>query len=494
MTTTAEIPGKAEGHNTAGYAPLGLLIDGQWRQGAAGQTTEVINPADEQVIGHLPAAEESDIDDAIAAAERGFAVWRDTPIIERTRILMKAAVLLRERAQDIGRIMTTEQGKPLKESVNEAARIANSIEWDAQDARRIYGRIIPSEHDLQLSVHHHPVGPVAAFVPWNFPAGSPNRKIAGALAAGCSMVIKASNETPGTAVALAQCYVDAGVPAGVLNLVFGSSAMISEKLIKAPQIRFVAFTGSIPVGKQLAAMAGAEMKPTIMELGGHAPVIVCADADPRVAARRSAQAKWANAGQVCTSPSRFLVHEDIHDAFVAELVKATEELTVGNGLEPGVDVGPLANKRRLDSVTTLVNDAVARGAKVEAGGRRIGDTGYFYAPTVLSNVPLDADVMRDEPFGPIAPVVAFKTIDQALQIANSLEFGLAAYAFTESAATTDVLVRGFEAGILSINHCGGSTPEAPSGGVKSSGHGREGGTEGVEAYLVTKRVSHRLRG
>lgn len=490
MTTTAT----AREHTGAEYAKLGLLIDGAWRQGAAGHTIEVINPENEQVIGHVPAAEESDIDDAIAAAERGFARWRDTPIIQRTAILLKAAALLRERSEEIGRIMTLEQGKPLKESVTEASRIAGSIEWDAQDARRIYGRIIPTEHDLQLSVHHHPVGPVAGFTPWNFPAGSPNRKIAGALAAGCSVVIKPSNETPGTACALAQCYLDAGLPAGVLNVVFGPSAMISEKLIDSPAMRFVAFTGSIPVGKQLAAMAGASMKPTIMELGGHAPVIVCADADPVLAARRSAVAKWANAGQVCTSPSRFIVHESLHDAFVAELVSATKELTVGNGLVPGTDMGPLANKRRLEAVSALVDDAVGRGAKVEVGGTRLGETGYFYSPTVLTNVPLDARVMIDEPFGPIAPVVAFKDLDEALEIANSLEFGLAAYAFTESAATADALVRGFEAGILSINHCGGSTPEAPSGGVKSSGHGREGGTEGVEAFLVTKRVSHRLRG
>jgi succinate-semialdehyde dehydrogenase/glutarate-semialdehyde dehydrogenase len=490
MTTTA--PTKE--HAGTKYASLGLLIDGVWRQGAGGRTIEVLNPENERVIGHVPAAEESDIDEAIDAAERGFAIWRDTPIATRTAILMKAGTLLRERSAEIGRIMTLEQGKPLKESINEASRIANSIEWDAQDARRIYGRIIPSEHDLQLSVHRHPVGPVAGFTPWNFPAGSPNRKIAGALAAGCSVVIKPSNETPGTACALAQCYLDAGLPAGVLNVVFGPSAMISEKLIDSPVMRFVAFTGSIPVGKALAAMAGTAMKPTIMELGGHAPVIVCKDADPVVAARRSAAAKWANAGQVCTSPSRLIVHESLHDEFVAEFIKATRELKVGNGLEPGIDIGPLANKRRLDSVTTLVDEAVARGAKVELGGTRLGEKGYFYAPTVLTNVPLDAKVMVDEPFGPIAPIIPFTDLDEALAIANSLEFGLAAYAFTESTATADTLVRGFEAGILSINHCGGSTPEAPSGGVKSSGHGREGGTEGVEAFLITKRVSHRLRG
>lgn len=493
-TMTQIVEKAADDLDASGYAALGLYIDGRWKRGAKGKTIDVVSPADGSVIGKVPAAAEVDIDQAIAASVRGFEVWRDTPIAERTRILMRAAALLRERSEEIGRIMTIEEGKPLAAAIGEVMNVATIIEWDAQDARRLYGRIIPSENNLQLSVHYHPVGPVAAFTPWNFPAGSPNRKIAGALSAGCSIVLKASNETPGTAVALARCYADSGVPAGVLNLVFGSSDMISKKLIAAPEMRMIAFTGSIPVGKQLAMLAGAEMKPTIMELGGHAPVIVCADADPVTAARRAALAKWANAGQVCTSPSRFLVAEEIHDAFVEELVRCAQEYRIGNGLQEGTTLGPLANERRLDSMVEMVSDAVQKGAIIQTGGSRVGDQGFYFEPTVLTEVAPDALVMREEPFGPLAPVVRVKDVDEALAIANSLEFGLAAYAFTDSAATTDRLVRGFEAGIMSINHCFGSTPEAPSGGVKQSGHGREGGPEGVAAFMVVKRVSNRLRG
>jgi succinate-semialdehyde dehydrogenase/glutarate-semialdehyde dehydrogenase len=320
------------------------------------------------------------------------------------------------------------------------------------------------------------------------------RKISSALAAGCSIVIKASEETPATAAALVGCFVDAGLPAGVLNLVFGEPAEVSAHLIASPVIRLVAFTGSVPVGKLLAAAAGEVMKPSLMELGGHAPVIVCADADPARAARRAAQAKFANAGQVCTSPSRFLVHEGLVDDFTAEFVKAAEAVVVGDGLAEGTTMGPLANERRLRAMERLTADAVRRGATVRTGGERLDRAGYFFAPTVLTDVTPDADLMREEPFGPLAPITAFGDLDAALRTANELPYGLAAYAFTESAATAEHLVRELEAGILSVNHCGGSVPEAPSGGVKESGYGREGGPEALEAYLVTKRVSHLLAG
>lgn len=475
-----------------GYPALRLYIDGEWCEGETGRTTEVVNPATEQVIGHVPLATAADLDRAAAAAAAGFETWRSTPIAQRTAILHRAADLLVSRADEVGRTMTLEQGKPLAEAAGEARRVAGALRWDADDARRAYGRVIPSEDGTLLSVRRHPIGPVAAFTPWNFPAGSPMRKIAAALSAGCSIIIKASEETPGTACELVRCFADAGLPAGVLNLVFGEPAEVSAHLIAHPATRLVAFTGSVPVGKLLAAAAGAEMKPSLMELGGHAPVIVCADADPVTAARRAAAAKFANAGQVCTSPSRFLVHESLVEAFTEEFVRAAEAVVVGDGLDEGVTMGPLANERRLAAIEALVADAVARGAKVLTGGSRPDRPGYYYPPTVLTGVPDDAALMTDEPFGPLAPIVPFTDLDDALRTANALPYGLAAYGFTRSAATAERLTREFEAGILSINHCGGSVHEAPSGGVKSSGYGREGGPEGLDAYLVTKRVSHLL--
>lgn len=492
MTLTTPAPA-TEAHEFYAQATIGLRIGGEWRGASGTRTRDVLDPTDASVIGVVPVAEQADLDAAVAAAVQAFPGWRDTSLDERTRILMKAADNLRSRAAHIGRLMTIEEGKPLAEAIGECIRVAKAIEWDAQDARRAYGRLIPADPDLQLSVHHHPIGPVGAIVPWNFPVGSPNRKLAAAIAAGCSIVIKPSEETPASACALAQCFLDAGLPDGVLNVVFGRSAEVAQYLIADPRIRMVAFTGSVPVGKELAQLAGSFMKPTVMELGGHAPVIVAEDADPVVAARRVAAAKYTNAGQVCTSPSRVFVHRSLYDAFVAEFVAASEAVRVGNGLDDGVTMGPLSSERRLAAIEHLVADAVAKGATLATGGHRIGEAGYFFEPTVITDVPDDAQVLWDEPFGPITPVLPFDDLDAVIERANELPYGLAAYGFTDSASTTDRLVRGFEAGILSINHCVGSTPEAPSGGVKDSGWGREGGSEGLEAYLVTKRVSHKLR-
>ncbi|WP_329617623.1 NAD-dependent succinate-semialdehyde dehydrogenase [Streptomyces brevispora] len=477
-----------------GYPAVRMYIAGEWCQGSTGRTAPVVNPATEKVIGEVPLATPADLNRAAHAAAEGFEIWRTTPIARRTAILHAAADLATERAAGIGRIMTAEQGKPLAEAAGEVRRVADSLRWHADDARRAYGRIIPSAPGTLLTVRREPVGPVAAFVPWNFPAGSPMRKISAALAAGCSIVIKASEETPGTACALVRCFEDAGVPAGALNLVFGEPAEVSSRLIAHPDIRLVAFTGSVPVGKLLAADAGARMKPSLMELGGHAPVIVCADADPVVAARRAAAAKFANAGQVCTSPSRFLIHESLLAEFTAAFVEAAGDVRVGDGLDPATTMGPLANERRLAAVERLAADAVARGATVALGGERMEGPGYFYPPTVLTGVPADALVMTEEPFGPIAPVVPFTDLDEALAQANALPYGLAAYGFTESAVTAERLASELRAGILSVNHCGGSVHEAPSGGMKDSGYGREGGPEGLDAYLVTKRVSHLLAG
>lgn len=478
---------------TEQYAPLGMLIAGAWCPGETGQTVSVLNPATEEVLGQVPLATAGDLDRAVDAAVTGFATWRSMPVKERAAILHTAADLLADRADRVARVMTLEQGKPLTEARGEVLRVADTLRWDVEDARRAYGRIIPSAFDTVLSVRREPVGPVAAFTPWNFPAGSPMRKIAAALSAGCSIIIKAAEETPGTACELVRCFQEAGVPAGTLNLVFGEPAEVSAHLIASPAVRLVAFTGSIAVGKLLAATAGGEMKPTLMELGGHAPVIVCADADPVTAARRAATAKFVNAGQVCTSPSRFMVHESLLEEFVAEFTAAADAVVVGNGIDNGVTMGPMANERRVTAMEELVADAVSRGADVLRGGRRLDRAGYFFPPTVLTNVLPDAGVMHEEPFGPISPIVPFSALDEALTTANSLPYGLAAYGFTRSAATAERLTRGLEAGILSINHCGGSVHEAPSGGVKSSGHGREGGPEGLAGYLVTKRVSHLLK-
>ncbi|MEE1765157.1 NAD-dependent succinate-semialdehyde dehydrogenase [Streptomyces sp. SP18BB07] len=475
-----------------GYPAVRMYIAGEWCQGGTGQTAPIVNPATEEVIGEVPLATAADLDRALSAADEGFRVWRETPVAQRTAILHAAADLIGERAAEIGRIMTLEQGKPLKESTGEALRTADTLRWHADDARRAYGRIIPSAPGTVLTVRREPIGPVAAFVPWNFPVGGPNRKISSALSAGCSIVIKGSEETPATAAALVRCYADAGLPAGVLGLVFGEPAEVSAHLIASPITRVVAFTGSVPVGKLLAAEAGKVMKPSLMELGGHAPVIVCADADPVPAARKAAQAKFANAGQVCTSPSRFLVHESLVEDFTAEFVKAAEAVVVGDGLAEGATMGPLANERRLKAMERLTADAVARGAKVLTGGERLERAGYFFAPTVLTDVPADAELMHEEPFGPLAPIVPFTDLDEALATANGLPYGLAAYGFTQSAATAERLSAVLEAGILSINHCGGSVHEAPSGGVKDSGYGREGGPEALDAYLITKRVSHLL--
>ncbi|WP_405740449.1 NAD-dependent succinate-semialdehyde dehydrogenase [Streptomyces sp. NBC_00028] len=475
-----------------GYPAVRMYIAGEWCQGGTGRTAPIVNPATEEVIGDVPLATTADLDRALAAADEGFRVWRATPIARRTAILHAAADLIAERAPEIGRVSTLEQGKPLAESTGEARRTADTLRWHADDARRAYGRIIPTEPGTILTVRREPIGPVAAFVPWNFPVGGPNRKISSALSAGCSIIIKGSEETPATAAALVKCYEDAGLPAGVLNLVFGEPAEVSAHLIASPVTRLIAFTGSVPVGKLLAAQAGQVMKPSLMELGGHAPVIVCADADPVKAARKAAQAKFANAGQVCTSPSRFYVHESLVDEFTAEFVRAAEEVTVGDGLAEGTKMGPLANERRLKALERLVTDAVARGAKVLTGGAAPDRPGYFYAPTVLTDVPEDAELLHEEPFAPVAPIVPFSDLDEVLARANALPYGLAAYGFTRSAATAEKLSAELEAGILSINHCGGSVHEAPSGGVKESGYGREGGPEALDAYLVTKRVSHLL--
>jgi succinate-semialdehyde dehydrogenase/glutarate-semialdehyde dehydrogenase len=472
-----------------GYPTIELYIDGRWKQ-ANGQP--VLNPADETVLGTVPTATIADLDDAIIAAERGFAVWRKTAPAKRTQIILKAVSLMRERVKEMAMAMTLEQGKPLDQARLEILRGCEIIEWDATEGLRMYGRVIPSEDGMRHTVLRQPIGPVAAFSPWNFPMSSPARKVGGALSSGCSIILKASEETPAGAVQLVRAFHDAGLPPGVLNLVFGNPAEISGHLIPHPSIRLVTFTGSIPVGKSLAAMAGQHMKPAIMELGGHAPVIVCDDVDPVATAATSVTGKSRNAGQVCVAPTRFFVQESIYKNFADSFAEKAAQLKVGNGLDPATQLGPLANSRRVEAMEGFVADAKAKGAKVLAGGQRIGNRGYFFPLTVLAELPDDARAMHEEPFGPLALVNPVRDLDEAIEKANSLPYGLAAYAFTRSARNADRLASEVEVGNLSINHFVASVAETPFGGVKDSGYGREGGTEGLQCYTVAKNVSHKM--
>lgn len=470
-----------------GYQEPSLLIGGAWRRSET--HADIINPGDESVIGTVPHATAADLDEAVAAAERGFQTWRATSPAKRAQIMAKAAQLMRERVEALAVTMTLEQGKPIDQSRLEVLRGADIIEWDAQEGRRVYGRVVPSEPGLRNVVLRQPIGVVAAFAPWNFPVTTPARKIGGALAAGCSIILKASEETPGSAALVARAFMDAGLPDGVLNLLFGRPAEIAEHLIAHPSIRLVTFTGSIAVGKRLAALAGQHMKPAIMELGGHAPVIVCDDADPVAAAAKSALGKARNSGQVCTAPTRFFVADAIYDRFVTAFGESARKVRMGDGLDPTVQMGPLANARQLATIESLVEDAVAKGARVMSGGRRADNRGYFYPLTVLADVPDDARAMQEEPFGPLALVARTGSLGEAVERANAVPHGLAAYAFTHSARNIDTLSETLRCGNLAINHFVASTAEVPFGGVGESGYGREGGTEGLQEYTVAKLVS-----
>ena len=472
------------------YTDTRLLINGQWCDAASGKTLNVVNPATGKTIGKVAHADIADLDRALAAAQQGFEAWRKVPANERATTMRKAASLVRERAADIARLLTQEQGKPFAEARVEVLSAADIIEWFADEGRRVYGRIVPSRNLLaQQLVMKEPLGPVAAFTPWNFPINQVVRKLSAALASGCSFLVKAPEETPASPAALLQAFVDAGVPAGTVGLVFGEPAQISTYLIQHPIIRKVTFTGSTPVGKQLAAMAGAHMKRVTMELGGHAPVIVAADADLALAVKAAGGAKFRNAGQVCISPTRFLVHNSLREEFAQALVKHAQSLKLGDGLTEGTTLGPLANPRRLAAMAHVMADAAAKGAKLATGGERVGSEGNFFAPTVLTDVPLNADVFNNEPFGPVAAIRGFDTLDEAIAEANRLPFGLAGYAFTQSIKNAHQLAQRMEVGMLWINQPAAPSPEMPFGGVKDSGYGSEGGPEAMEAYLVTKAVS-----
>jgi succinate-semialdehyde dehydrogenase / glutarate-semialdehyde dehydrogenase len=472
------------------YAELGLYIDGKWLNGSGRKGEDVINPATEKPLAQLPHASKADLDEALESAKKGFVLWRATSAYDRAKIMRKAADLMRERNDAIAKIMVQEQGKVYVEARAEVMTSAEIIEWYAEEGRRSYGRIVPGRgKGVRQLVVNEPVGIVAAFTPWNFPVLTPARKVGGALAAGCSLILKASEETPGACVEMVRCFADAGLPAGVLNLVFGVPAEVSEHLLAKDAVRKISFTGSIPVGKHLAALAAKGMKRTTMELGGHSPVVVFGDADPEKAADTIAAFKYRNAGQVCISPTRFYVQEDVYGRFLKRFTEYASGLKLGDGLEKGITLGPLANSRRIDAMDGFVADAKARGGKIASGGKRRGNQGYFYEPTVITDVPDDSKIMTQEPFGPLAPIVTFKTFDEVVARANSLPFGLAAYAFTTSSKTATAIGDAIESGMVGVNSIAVSTPETPFGGVKESGHGSEGGIEGLGAYFNTKFIS-----
>jgi len=472
------------------YPKVQLHIDGVWRDARSGKVLEVINPATEEVIGTVAHAEKADLDEALEAAQRGFEVWRKTSVFDRYKLMRKAADILRSRADAIAEMMTAEQGKPLIEAKMETLAGGDIIDWMAEEGRRAYGRIIPARAEgVYQMVMRDPVGPVAAFTPWNFPINQVVRKLSAALATGNSIIVKAPEETPASPAELIRAFIDAGLPKGVVQLVYGVPAEISAYLIPHPVIRKITFTGSTPVGKMLAGLAGQHMKRATMELGGHAPAIVFDDADVSKAAKTLAAAKFRNAGQVCVSPTRFLVQERSFDEFLEVFTAHAKTLKVGNGMEEGVTMGPLANDRRVPAIEALVQDAIGRGAKLHTGGSRIGNKGYFHEPTVLSDLPLDSRAMNEEPFGPLALVNRFSDLDGVVAESNRLPFGLAAYAFTGSATTAQALGQRVETGMMTINHLGLALPEVPFGGVKDSGYGSEGGSEAIEPYLVTKFVT-----
>lgn len=473
------------------YGALQLFIDGRWIEAGSRTTEEVLNPATGEPVALLPHAAPEDINAAAEAAGRAFKAWKNTTAYDRAKIIRKAADLLRERTEAIALRMVLEQGKPLAEARQEVLISADIFDWTADEGRRTYGRVVPSRvPGARWLVTKEPVGAVAAFTPWNFPAVIPARKISAALAVGCTMVIKPSEETPASVLELARALDDAGLPKGVLNVVYGVPAQVSEQLINHPAIRKITFTGSTAVGRhiaQLAAQAG--VKRATMELGGHAPVLVFADADIDHAVRTMVAAKYRNAGQVCISPTRFYVHESVHDRFVAGFAKAAREIQIGDGLDAGTGMGPLAHPRRVPAMEQFVADAVENGAQVMAGGERGSNRGFFFQPTLLANVPVHAKIMNEEPFGPMAVTSPFSSFDEVIEQANRLPYGLASYAFTSSAKTATMLGDELESGMVGINNNFISMPETPFGGVKQSGYGSEGGTEGMDAYLTTKFIS-----
>lgn len=471
------------------YPPsLQLHIDGEWIDVEGRDVHHVVNPATGKTISDLPKASKADLDRALDAADRSFPIWRDTPVAARAAILHKAADLMRERAPEIGRMMTAEQGKPVGQATGEVTASAAMFDVMAEEAKRCYGRVLVRPTGQNSFVKYQPVGPVAAFSPWNFPVYTPARKLAPALAAGCSIILKPAEETPASPIEVIRCLLDAGLPAGTAQVVFGDPSEVSSHLIASDIIRKISFTGSVPVGRHLMKLATENMQRTTMELGGHAPVLVFDDCDMDMALDLLAMQKYRNAGQVCVSPTRFYVQSGIYEKFANEFTKRTEKVQVGDGFGDNIDMGPLANPRRPEAMEQLIGDAKAKGATVRLGGEAMDSDGYFYRPTVLTDVPLQADIMSNEPFGPVAAMRPFDTLDEAIEQANRLPLGLAAYAFTNSLRTANIVGDMVEAGMVAINNLTVSPGDAPFGGVKQSGHGSEDGPDGLKAYMVTKAI------
>ncbi len=468
-------------------ADLALFIDGKWRSGEGRETHAVVNPATGATIAQLPLATAADLDEALAAADKGFKQWRVTDVNARAAVLHKAADLIRERADAIATLMTLEQGKPLAEAKGEVMSAASVFDYSGEEAKRAYGRIAVRPSGQRAMVLKQPIGPVASLTPWNFPVSLMSKKVAAALAAGCSVIAKPAEETPGCTTAIMRALADAGIPAGVAQLVFGVPDMVSRQLIGSPVIRKLSFTGSIPVGKHLMKLAADGVKRTTMELGGHAPVLIFDDCNLEKTLDIVVTQKFRNAGQVCISPTRFYVQEGIYDRFVAGFNERTNKVVMGNGMDASTVMGPLANPRRPTAVGALVDDAVAKGAKLGSGGASDGD-GFFYKPTVLSDVPIEADIMSNEPFGPVALIRPFKNFDEAIENANRLPFGLAAFVHTENGRQANMAGDAIEAGMIGINTAGISTVDMPFGGIKESGFGSEGGPEGIDGYYVHKAI------
>lgn len=479
------------------YADYGLYIDGQWRAASDGGTREVIDPTNEEILGWLPVATAADLDAALAAAQRGLALWRQTSPWQRAAVLRRAADLIRERNEAIARLMSQETGKPIVQARGETNDAADQFEWYAGETQRIYGQTLQGRvPEVRFQVRFEPVGVVAAFSAWNFPALLPSRKIAAALGAGCSIIAKPASEAAGSCMAMVQALHDAGLPPGVVGIVTGDSTFISEVLVRSPVVAKVSLTGSTAVGRKMLQLAAEGIKRVTMELGGHAPVLVFEDADVEFAAEQCARFKYRNCGQVCASPSRFYVQRGAYDAFCRRFAEVTRSLKVGPGLAPDTDVGPMANRRGLQHAQRLIADALEQGAKLLAGGGRppeiAGERGYYIAPTALADVPPGARIMCDEPFAPVAPIAAFDTFDDAIALANGTRYGLASYLFTRSLKTATLASEAIEAGMVGVNELAIASAEMPFGGVKESGMGREGGSIGLRDYLEPKYIRTRI--
>jgi succinate-semialdehyde dehydrogenase/glutarate-semialdehyde dehydrogenase len=468
-----------------------LLIDGTYGPGALCATVPVVNPATEAEIALLAHAAPADLDRALEASARAFAAWKETTAVQRQEVLARAAALIRARQSEIAAILTAENGKSLAEAAGEVGFCADATDWYAEEAKRAYGRVIPARgRDIRQITLREPVGVALGFAAWNFPAGNVTLKIAAALAAGCTIIIKPSDETPATAIAIARCFTDAGVPPGALNVVHGVPAEVSEHLIASQIPKKVSLTGSTPVGKTLQRLAADTMKRCTMELGGHAPVLIFADADIPNAVERLVAAKFRNAGQVCTSPTRFYVARGIYEEFVAAFVARARQVVVGDGAK-GAQMGPMITERRRAAIAALVEDALAQGARLELGGHSLPGKGYFYAPTVLADVPDTARLMTEEPFGPVAAFQSFDSFAEVIAKANGLPYGLAAYVFSQTPGTIALAGEALDAGVVGINHTSVHEAETPFGGVNESGYGAESGIEGLDAYLRTKMLTEK---